>query len=223
MILSRQVRPRYPSEKQYSQYSELSTPPPHVVEQRKQLDEDDCSVPVFIQPVPTEFDNYSNNTNTYKPSLSNSSYVHPSLKFQQAKETSKFERSMQQQTVSSVSDEHGNNLSNRVGRLRDNGSGHQESSAESRLSSYTAKRNSCCSQEDLPSENENIAHDLSNDTGSGEDGSCGPPQTGNLERGDSVSETSILDTVSSPDITPDDVVGIIGQKHFWKARRAIVK
>ncbi|GFP88043.1 protein early flowering 3 [Phtheirospermum japonicum] len=47
-------------------------------------------------------------------------------------------------------------------------------------------------------------------------------EMGNLERGDSVSETSVLDVVSEVDVTPDDVVGAIGQKHFWKARRAIV-
>lgn len=222
MFFSRQVRPRYPSEKQYSQYSELSTPLPHAVEQRKQLDEDDYSVPVFIQPVPYEFDNYSNNTNTDKTSPPNPPYMHPSMKFKQGKETVINENSMQQ-TVSSVTHEPRHNIANSIGRLRDNGSGQQELCAESRLSSDTAKRNSSYSQEDLPSENENIVHDLSDDSGSGEDGSCGPPQTGNLERGDSVSETSILDNVSSPDITPDDVVGIIGQKHFWKARRAIVK
>ncbi|KAF8023243.1 hypothetical protein BT93_F0677 [Corymbia citriodora subsp. variegata] len=33
---------------------------------------------------------------------------------------------------------------------------------------------------------------------------------------------SIADSASGLDISPDDVVGIIGQKHFWKARRAIV-
>ena len=41
--------------------------------------------------------------------------------------------------------------------------------------------------------------------------------------GDSVSETSMVDSVSGADISPDDVVGVIGQKQFWKARRAIVK
>ncbi|MCL7033866.1 hypothetical protein MKW94_030445 [Papaver nudicaule] len=41
------------------------------------------------------------------------------------------------------------------------------------------------------------------------------------DRNDDVSETSILDSVSSLDISPDDVVGVIGQKHFWKARKAI--
>lgn len=40
---------------------------------------------------------------------------------------------------------------------------------------------------------------------------------------DDVSEASILDSISAMDISPDDTVGIIGQKHFWKARRAIVK
>ncbi|OVA11365.1 hypothetical protein BVC80_9005g44 [Macleaya cordata] len=42
-----------------------------------------------------------------------------------------------------------------------------------------------------------------------------------LDRNDDVSETSILDSVSSLDISPDDVVGVIGQKQFWKARKAI--
>lgn len=42
------------------------------------------------------------------------------------------------------------------------------------------------------------------------------------EKGDDASETSMVDSVSEMDITPDDVVGIIGTKHFWKARRAIV-
>lgn len=41
--------------------------------------------------------------------------------------------------------------------------------------------------------------------------------------GDAVSETSMVDSICGVDISPDDVVGIIGQKHFWKARRAIVK
>lgn len=39
---------------------------------------------------------------------------------------------------------------------------------------------------------------------------------------DAVSETSMVDSICGVDISPDDVVGIIGQKHFWKARRAIV-
>lgn len=48
-------------------------------------------------------------------------------------------------------------------------------------------------------------------------------QMGNVDKSDDVSETSIVDSVSGFDISPDDVVGVIGQKHFWKARKAIVK
>ncbi|KAK9079828.1 hypothetical protein SSX86_001501 [Deinandra increscens subsp. villosa] len=40
--------------------------------------------------------------------------------------------------------------------------------------------------------------------------------------GDAVSENSMVDSICGVDISPDDVVGVIGQKHFWKARRAIV-
>lgn len=38
-----------------------------------------------------------------------------------------------------------------------------------------------------------------------------------------VFEASLPDSVSGIMICPDDVVGVIGPKHFWKARRAIVK
>lgn len=41
--------------------------------------------------------------------------------------------------------------------------------------------------------------------------------------GDAVSENSMVDSICGVDISPDDVVGVIGQKNFWKARRAIVK
>ncbi|CAN1161763.1 Protein EARLY FLOWERING 3 [Linum perenne] len=44
----------------------------------------------------------------------------------------------------------------------------------------------------------------------------------NADKSDDVSETSILDSAEPLDMSPDDVVEIIGQKHFWKARRAIV-
>ncbi|KAF4352841.1 hypothetical protein G4B88_024768 [Cannabis sativa] len=44
-----------------------------------------------------------------------------------------------------------------------------------------------------------------------------------VDKFDDGSETSMVDSISITDISPDDVVGIIGQKHFWKARRAIAK
>ncbi|KAK3213044.1 hypothetical protein Dsin_017750 [Dipteronia sinensis] len=55
-----------------------------------------------------------------------------------------------------------------------------------------------------------------------EDEICGSLQSGDREKSDDVSEISIVDSISGLDISPDDVVGIIGQKHFWKARKAIV-
>lgn len=115
-------------------------------------------------------------------------------------------------------------------------SGQPELCAESRLSgnsrctaplgtniAATAKGNSSDSDEALRLGDQNILHDLSYDSGSGEDGSCRSLHAENLERGDSVSETSILDTESALEITPDEVVGAIGQKRFWKARKAIMK
>ncbi|CAI0409107.1 unnamed protein product [Linum tenue] len=44
----------------------------------------------------------------------------------------------------------------------------------------------------------------------------------NTDKGDDASDTSIVDSAEPLDISPDDVVDMIGQKHFWKARRAIV-
>ncbi|KAK7351258.1 hypothetical protein VNO77_10571 [Canavalia gladiata] len=48
-----------------------------------------------------------------------------------------------------------------------------------------------------------------------------PIQRGKLNKSDNVSKISRVDDLSTLKISPDDVVGIIGQKHFWKARRAI--
>ncbi|OMO66915.1 protein EARLY FLOWERING 3-like protein [Corchorus capsularis] len=54
------------------------------------------------------------------------------------------------------------------------------------------------------------------------DKTCVSVQWGDGDKSDDVSETSMVDSISGSDISPDDVVGIIGQKRFWKARRAIV-
>ncbi|XP_042488829.1 protein HEADING DATE 3B-like isoform X2 [Macadamia integrifolia] len=55
-----------------------------------------------------------------------------------------------------------------------------------------------------------------------EDNSNRSLQVREVDRNDDVSETSMLDSISGLDISPDDVVGVIGQKRFWKARREIV-
>ncbi|XP_059639329.1 protein EARLY FLOWERING 3-like [Cornus florida] len=55
-----------------------------------------------------------------------------------------------------------------------------------------------------------------------EDWQSGSSQAGDVDRNIDVSDTSMVDSISSLDISPDDVVQVIGQKQFWKARRAIV-
>ncbi|KAK6140766.1 hypothetical protein DH2020_025485 [Rehmannia glutinosa] len=184
LFFSRQVPPRHPSEKQYSQYSDLTTPLSQVEQHKRKLDEDDYRVPIFIHSTPSKnSDTYSNNMDSEKLLPSNPPYFHHSLNFQ-----------------TEGKNKNGENSENRV-----------RPEVEKRYSSNSRKA--------LPSD-QNIVHDLSDDAGSREDGSCRPLQMGNL---DCVSETSILDVVSELDMTPDDVVGVIGQKHFWKARRAIVQ
>ncbi|KAG6389415.1 hypothetical protein SASPL_150883 [Salvia splendens] len=222
MFFARQLHPMHPSDMQYSQYSELSTPLAQV-EQRKKVDEDDYMVPVFIQPVPAKIDRYSNRIRQQK--FSPSDPPHPSSKFQNAKGTGMFEHSgskkgensnepmaCQKQTVLSVSHDPET-------RLRTDDSGQQELFADSRLYSdgqnsaamgdnmaAAAKINSSDSEEASLLGEENIIHDLSDDMGFHGDESSRPPQKGGLERGDSVSESSILNTESALDITPDDIV-----------------
>ncbi|XP_020576793.1 protein HEADING DATE 3B-like isoform X2 [Phalaenopsis equestris] len=50
----------------------------------------------------------------------------------------------------------------------------------------------------------------------------GPGELKDTERSVEVSEASMIDSISVSDISPDDIVRVIGPKQFWKARRAIV-
>lgn len=79
-------------------------------------------------------------------------------------------------------------------------------------------RSNSCSRDDPSSSPDE--HD--NDSGCTRNNARGSFQLVNGDKSDDVSETSMVDSISSLDISPDDVVGIIGQKHFWKARRAII-
>lgn len=63
---------------------------------------------------------------------------------------------------------------------------------------------------------------LHNDSRYHVDKTCGSLQLESGDKSGDVSETSMVDSMSGVDMSPDDVVGIIGHKHFWKARRAIV-
>lgn len=50
-----------------------------------------------------------------------------------------------------------------------------------------------------------------------------PIQKGDSDESDDVSKISTIENLSSPKASPDDAVGVLGQKSFWKARREIVK
>lgn len=43
------------------------------------------------------------------------------------------------------------------------------------------------------------------------------------EQKDNISDASFVDSTTAPNISPDVVVGLIGEKQFWKARKAIVQ
>ncbi|KAK1563454.1 hypothetical protein Q3G72_027794 [Acer saccharum] len=49
-----------------------------------------------------------------------------------------------------------------------------------------------------------------------------PVKVRKVDRHDNVSNTCMMDSISVLGLSPDDVVGMIGEKQFWKARRAII-
>lgn len=93
-----------------------------------------------------------------------------------------------------------------------NGYGISEKQNASRVRSESGSRASLGNSHRGPGDAENCIEE-----------SEGKAKLGNVDRNDDGSDTSMVDSMSSLDISPDDVVGVIGQKHFWKARKAIVK
>lgn len=93
-----------------------------------------------------------------------------------------------------------------------NGNGIEKKENSSRMRSDSGPRVSLDNSHRSPNDEENRI---------GESGGEAP--LGNVDRSDDESETSMVDYLSGLDISPDDVVGIIGQKHFLKARKAITK
>lgn len=241
MFFSRQVAHGHQTEKHNSPYSDINIPLQRV-EQRKKRDEDDYTVPIFINHGASN--KSSNGMDSGRLSSSNLSYLNHPSKFHKTKET---EHSIQDGRNQSASkdfvgakvkafqgssqkiDVPGSNHSNSVDRtkvgsnLRAEIIDMSQPSGEGQNIAAVAKRNSSILDEASHLDNQNSFHDHIDDTESCEDEACKSLQNGALERGDSVSEASILDSLSGHDITADDIVAIIGQKHFWKARKAIVK
>lgn len=74
-----------------------------------------------------------------------------------------------------------------------------------------------------PTTNQTSPAEATNDTEYHDTRTGGAILKGNLNKSDNVSKISTVENLSTLKMSPDDVVGIIGQKHFWKARRAIAK
>ncbi|WJX35331.1 Protein EARLY FLOWERING [Trifolium repens] len=72
-----------------------------------------------------------------------------------------------------------------------------------------------------PTENRTNPTGAINDTEYHDTGTGSPIQRGNLNKNDNISKTSRVENLSTMKVSPDDVVAIIGQKHFWKARKEI--
>ena len=70
---------------------------------------------------------------------------------------------------------------------------------------------------------QNIPQEDNDDPESHDTSTGGPMQEGNFDESDDVSKISTVENLSSLKVSPDDVVGILGQKHFFKARREIAK
>ncbi|KAK6116847.1 hypothetical protein DH2020_049413 [Rehmannia glutinosa] len=200
VFFSYQHTNRHQSEKQYAQYSDLSNTLTQD-EQRKKSDEDDFRVPIFLHSVPNQecdekmamLENNMKLEGKIQKEENLKMFLTDRVKGVSTSSTVKEAEALYKQTDSSMFD------------------GPRDISIVKRNSSTSVK-----------SEEQNILHDISNDTET-QDGPCRSKQTRNLERGDSVSENSVVGSISGQDMTPDDVVGVIGQKHFWKARREIAK
>lgn len=91
-----------------------------------------------------------------------------------------------------------------------NGTGQRDASIES--TRETGKSNDPIANQTSPSE----AIGGTEYTGTGS-----PIHSGNLNKNDNISKISRVEDLSTLKISPDDVVAIIGQKQFWKARKAI--
>ncbi|CAH1447617.1 unnamed protein product [Lactuca virosa] len=183
-------------------------------EQRKKLEDDDFRVPIFVQQSGINPDCSGNHQNKDNEGLSpfsaafsgrftniqrNNSQDLPKSALNQSSKPVQLK-----ETNGSSSFDHKNALNNSI-RLQSNGNS-READNNNSVSVETIRAvgygNSLLPIRDVQQEMLRSPNDLIN--------------------GDAISETSMVDSVSGADISPDDVVGVIGQKHFWKARKAIV-
>ncbi|CAI9275025.1 unnamed protein product [Lactuca saligna] len=183
-------------------------------EQKKKQEDDDFRVPIFVQQSGINPDCNGNHQNKNNEGLSPSSSAFScrftNIQRNNSQDLPKAALNQSSKPIQlkeangSSSFDHKNALNNSI-RLQRNGNSREADNNNSVLIETirtVGYGNSLLPIRDVQQEVLRIPNDLIN--------------------GDVVSETSMVDYVSGVDISPDDVVGVIGQKHFWKARRAIV-
>ncbi|KZV37217.1 protein EARLY FLOWERING 3-like [Dorcoceras hygrometricum] len=223
IFVSRQLLPRHQSE-QYSEFSDSSAPVTKM-DQRKELDDDDFRVPIFLHSKSSvEHGKLTNVFITEKPSPTNTSYINPLVKFRksniQKEEKLKELVADQDKAISNSSSLCQETLVNSLDsteRLKSGGGVQLEVCPE--LQPSCNMHDSAVCGELISTMDKRRSSVLVRDL------SCGAEvkePDKDQPRVDTISETSITDTISGLEITPDDVVGVLGQKRFWKARRAIV-
>ncbi|KAL7150809.1 hypothetical protein ABFS83_05G138500 [Erythranthe nasuta] len=225
MFFSNKQPTQHQSEKQHSQISDSTAPPSAKVERRKKSDEDDFRVPTFLHPRPIqECGEYDHNNNTEKIATSIPSFFNRHSKFKKAKPNDVLEISTSQEQGKSHNKEESskevvnNNRVIKVVSTSVSVEKGEESNKQTDLSLRHGPRDAPASVFE-----ENIAA-LEKRSKSNSARAFSSKDLRGYERdgGGSVCEDSVLESISRVDVTPDDVVGIIGPKHFWKARRAIV-
>ncbi|XP_057775888.1 protein EARLY FLOWERING 3-like isoform X2 [Salvia miltiorrhiza] len=242
-FFSYQLPTRHPSEKLYSQFSDFVTPLTQEG-QKKKSDEEDFRVPIFNHSVQSrECGKNGNDVEQEKVPLSNPSDAECPSKFHkyrkqvgksQTEENSKETATDRVSNSSSIARAEGlkKKTDTSVSREpRDTPANtsvepdvHADSEhARNRRATSALAESSAALDETIshPSRDQRNSRDMENEARPLERSFRSVPMR-NLERADSVSEISVMDSIATVDMTPDDVVGVIGQKHFWKARKAIL-
>ncbi|XVF26896.1 hypothetical protein REPUB_Repub14bG0059800 [Reevesia pubescens] len=89
------------------------------------------------------------------------------------------------------------------------------------LENAAKARNESCLRQPLGVENGSL-NAFENRSKTHEEKKCKALKVGGVNRHNNVPGASMVESISPLAICPDDVVRLIGQKHFWKLRRAIV-
>ncbi|KAL1562246.1 Protein EARLY FLOWERING [Salvia divinorum] len=246
-FFSYQLPTGHPSEKLYSQFSDFVAPLAQE-SQKKKLDEEDFRVPILSHSVQSrECGKNGNDAEQEKAPLSKASDDEHLSKFHtyrqqvgmsQTEVNSKETATDRVSYLSSIAKARGPKMTADSSLSREPRYTHANTNidpvvradleqARNRHTSTSAVLESSAALDErasagsYPSRDQVNSRDMGNEARSLERSFRSVPMR-NLERDDNVSEISVMESVITVDMTPDDVVGVIGQKHFWKARKAIL-